>query len=648
MWEKPALWPGASAIPTDVPPPADDRGYDVLHYSLDLTIDVDGHWVSGRASADLLSLRAGLSRVNLDLVNDLTVDSLLWSVPPAASPLPVPFTHTGDSLIALLPEPLPAGTAGRLVVVYQGRPPLHGAFRAGLMWRQFGDETPDPADDVPVVASMSEPWSAHSWWPCKDHPHDKATATLAFTVPEPYTAISNGLLRSETVPQPGWRRFLWQESYPISSYLVSVAVSVYESWLELCPGLNGPVLLTYHVFPPERETAPIDLARTCDMLHFLEELAGPYPFAAERYGQVEFVWGGAMEHQTATSLGRTFVAGTGRFQKLILHEFAHQWFGDLLTPRQWRDIWLNEGFARYCEALWLEHTEGREAMLEYMRRIGPARHEDLFANQGILTDPDPILPNLLVYDKGAWVLHMLRNHVGDEAFFKLVHDYATAPEIAYGNVATADFLALASASAGVDLAPVLRPWLETSAVPTLAWSITQHPGPRDPRTVVLLEIRQQQDTLFDLALPVQIATAGGVEFKRAVINQREQSFRWYVYGAVDSVSIDPEGWVLFQQAGTLPPLLQMLTPAPNPAGAAGTLLRFRLRQETSLTLDVYDVRGQRRGRWELGQQPATQDAPGQWAWNGRDGAGRPLPAGVYWLELKGGGTRAVQKVTLVH
>jgi aminopeptidase N len=444
-----------------------------------------------------------------------------------------------------------------------------------------------------------------------------------------------------------WRRVEWSESFPIATYLISVAVSRYESWHETCPGAAGPVLLSYYVFPPEREGAERDLARTCEMLHFLEDLLGPYPFAPEKYAQVEVVWGGAMENQTATSHGRFIVAGTGRYENVIVHEFSHQWFGDLITPARWEDIWLNEGFARYCEALWFERTQGRAAFLEYMARIGPERHPDLFASMGILNDPDPILPNLLVYNKGAWVLHMLRAWVGDETFFALLRRYATDPDLAYQTVTTADFLRVASAAAGMDLRPVLEPWLTTSAVPTLAWNWRQnaHLGGRQRVTVNLAQL---QDQPFRLALPVHIATDQGVQVRKVFLEHLTGSFSWIVPGPVRHVDLDPEGWALFRRQDSPPPNLSFLPPSPNPASGEDIQLSFYLRNESRVSCAVYDARGRKLGAWDLGLQPPSDAAPAEWVWNGRDGAGRTLPAGVYWLELKSAEARAVRKITLIR
>jgi aminopeptidase N len=644
MWEKPPPIPGAPLVRAGQEPPAGDRGFDVQHYELDLRIDVPLKMLDGAVEIELQALRR-LQRVRLDLVGNLTVDYLLWQPEGGAPPIAAPYEHAGDSLVVQLATPLATGLTGRLRITYHGQPQPHGLLNSGLLFRSYGDT---PEDYRPAVFSVSQPWSAHSWWPCKDHPGDKATARIAITLPPDYVGVSNGTLVLEEEIDGYWHRVVWREDYPIATYLVSVAISTYQSWHEICPGQAGPVLLSYYVYPPDREGAELDLAPTCRMMQFLENLFGPYPFGAEKYAQAAMVWGGAMENQTVTSHGRFVMAGTGRYERLIMHEFAHQWFGDYLTPAHWRDIWLNEGFARYSEALWLEHTEGRQSYLDYMARIGPERHPDLFASMGILTDPDPILPNLLVYNKGAWVLHMLRGYLGDDdLFFNLLYHYATEPRLAFGNVTTADFLTVASRVAGRDLRPALKPWLDSDAVPTLAWRWEQN-GHLAGRVKVTLHAAQLQARRFDLALPVHITTDQGIVVRRARLNHTTGRFSWIVPGPVRAVALDPEGWVLFRLLDAPQPKLRFLPPTPNPARTADISLRFTLRSDAPVTCNLYDVRGRKRGRWALGTRPATEDEPEEWVWNGRDGQGRVLPAGVYWLELLANGSRAVHKITILH
>ncbi len=636
--EKPAP---ETAPKADTPPPrADDRGYDVLHYDLDLGIDPAAEAVTGRVGVSLAFLSGGSGRIVLDLTGNMTVDSVLWR---GAA---IEFAHLGDSLVV---EAGPTGVAGEesdLAVFYHGEPQPHGLMNVGLMFRSHPGPTEDPADDAPVVFSIGEPWSSHSWWPCKDHPSDKATATIAVTAPEPLVGISNGVLVGTTSPAPGLTTTRWREDHPIATYLIAVSVSDYASWEETCDASFGEVPLTFHVFPQDEAAARADLARTCEMMNFLEGVCGPFPFADERYGHVEIVWAGAMEHQTATSISRFMLTGDGRYESTFLHEMAHSWFGDRMTPARWSDIWLNEGFARYCEALWVEREEGREAYLRAMREMGPERHPDLFADQGLLTDPDPILPNQMIYDKGAWVLHMLRGAVGDSAFFRFLKAYASAPAFADGNVTTADMLAIAGAETGCDVSGLLGPWLETSAVPEVEWWATTAPlaggGAR-----LILELRQIQPTVFTLPATLRATTAAGDVDLRLTAREPVETFRWDLDGDVLETELDPEGWLLMRAARVAPPATVLLPPRPNPAGVSGTTLSYLVSDGGPIGVSAYDARGRRVGSWDLGDHAAAAE-PYTWIWQGADDRGRPLPSGVYWLVLSGGGQRSTRKVTLVR
>ncbi len=334
------------------PPRADNRGYDVLSYDLDLRLDPDHRSITGTVSI-VLSALIHLDQVQLDLVPELTITQI-------SSPRGnLSFRHSGEKLTVDLAAPLSAGIQDTLVVSWHGQPPRHGSFAAGLMFRTHDPGTPsDPSDDIPIIANLSETWSAHSWWPCKDHPADKALVSVAISVPEPLSAVSNGSLLAVTVPAPGWRRYAWREQYPLPTYLVSVAASNYTSWTEECfTGSGPPVHLVYEVFPADRAKAEVDLALTCEMMDFLTELLGPWPYPGEKYAQVEFKWVGGMEHTTATSLAQMLFTGDRRFENLFLHEMVHQWFGDSLTPASWSDIWPNEGFARSGEPLCVESPE---------------------------------------------------------------------------------------------------------------------------------------------------------------------------------------------------------------------------------------------------------------------------------------------------
>ena len=635
---------------TDTPPPrADDRGVDVLSYDLDLRLDPAPAALSGQVelagsvAIGLRALRAGVDTLVLDLVPQLACDAV------TRGGAALGFARAGEEPRIAVPGGLATAAPETLVVAWHGRPPRHGNLYAGLLNRRDDGGTPtDPADDVPVMASISEPWSAHAWWPCKDHPSDKALVSLAATVPAGLEAVGNGALVAVEDAGGGWRRFRWRERYPLPTYLVSVAAAPYASWGDACrPAAADPVPLTFHALERDRPAAEALWADTCAMMDFLTTLLGPYPFADEKYGQVEVIWGGAMEHTTATSIGQFMFTGDRRYGNVVLHEMAHQWFGDSLTPAGWADIWLNEGFATYAEALWLEHTGGPAALRDFLRLIGPGRHPDLFAGDGVLDDPAPVLPNTLVYDKGAWVLHLLRGVIGDEAFFRFLRGYAQDPALAQGSVTLAAMTARAEAAAGRDLAAFFAGWVGTDAVPELSLETATSSAPG--RGVATVTPRQHQATPLVVPVPLALWSCGAARPVTAVLERPEQVFRWELDCPVDSVTVDPGRAVLARWRGAPPPPLAVEGPAPNPVGAAGATFRLKLRDTAEVTVDIHDVRGRRVGGARLGQvAAAAPDAPGQaWRWVPERGAGR-LPAGAYWFTFRAAGARVARRVTLLR
>jgi len=623
-------WPGRIPAP-------DDRRYDVLSYDLDLTVAVAERRLAGTAAIALRLLDPPPPVLRLDLVDVMAASSVTWDG------APVTFVQAGDSLVVSPPAAPAGGDTVAVVVTYEGEPPRHGLFWSGLMYRRHGAITPDdPSDDGPIVANVSEPYSSHSWFPCKDHPADKATLRLAATVPDTLVAVSNGVLVQASSPAPGWRRFAWATDQPIATYLVGLAVSDYVGWSEPC----GDVPLQYHVFPSDVDSAAVAFAPTCDMLQFLTDLAGPYPFPGEKYAQCEISWIGAMENQTATVVAQAVVLGGERAHLVVVHELAHQWFGDSLTPRDWRDILLNEGFARYCEGLWIEHTRGREEFLHYMYLLGPSRDPDLFAGWGTLAAPNPDdLLDLLVYNKGAWVLHILRGQIGDDAFFRFLHDYATAPHLVRGSVTTADMTAIASAAAGEDVAPILAPWLETDAAPEIGLAFTRRSVDGHDIRVVL---EQHGGVFFPLTIPVRVYADGLGTDHRVRAHQRRVEITLPSDAPVDSVVVDPEGWLLWREAAQDPvPLATFEVGAPRPNPAVGAVsLSFRLGASAAVEATVHDARGRRLGRWALGEFTAA--SPHVWTWDGHDDDGRQVAAGVYWLTLEAAGERGTRRVTLLH
>jgi aminopeptidase N len=618
--------------------------YDVQTCKLDLDFDVTGRTLDGSVRIAFRSVVSDLSSLVLDFRSSVDphfgVDSVLAGVGGRLA-----FAQGGDTLAIALAAPLASGQQDSVRVYYHGTP--GNVFQNGL---PFLTHHPGMAGAGPVIANMSEPQYAHYWWPCKDRPDDKFLSTVRMVVPDTLIAVSNGVLvRNDVLPggRTGW---VWVSPSPIASYLVSVAISNYAHFTPAVPcvtAASGPIDIEHWVFKPDEAKARVDFGHTCDMIDYLETLFGPYPFADQKYGHAEFLWGGAMEHQTVTSYGNVFFTGQNIYDTIVLHELSHQWFGDSVGPRGWKDVWLNEGFATFCEALWAEHNGGGAAYREFLNH---GRSAFDWTDQSTVYDPVPIFPGRVIYDKGAWILAMLRQRMGDTPFFALLHDWATGGGRPYGTVITEEFMALAGSYAGEDLHPFFLPWLTTNAVPRLRTQQEIGDGPYGSATRVGLVLGQTQSPLFDNVYPVRVTYGAGRDTTfLAHLAQREQTFTFDLPAAVQSVALDPDRTIIWQfDSSTLPTGIEGIYPNPARLTEGGNVtILFRTAETANAELQIYDARGRLVAERSGGPfQPNLTGRTITWDGFGRDG--RRAASGLYWAMLRVGGQRLVGKFTLVR
>jgi hypothetical protein len=424
--------PGAPLILLAQPArPAQDprEGYDALAYGIVLRIDPATERIAGRVE---MTFRAetDLPTVVLDLHATLTADSALCDGEPC------PVERLDDRSIEIsLPGLLGLGDSATVSISYEGTPgpPYFNGFE---FYSGHGQE---PAT-FPAVASLSQPDRASGWWPCKDLMHDKAVVSLTVEAPEGFIVASNGTKLSEDSTGEGVR-VSWSSAYPVSTYLVSFAATDYARWSGVFSAADGDsVALELYAYPEEEAQARIDYEVVPEALGIFESRFGPYPFRDrsigwEKLGVAQFAWrSGAMEHQTCISYGEGFVTGDRRNDWALAHEISHQWWGDEVTPASMEDIWLNEGFATYCEALLQEGRTGAPGYRAWMLRI---RAHPEVEYVGTVVAPVQLFGST-VYRKGAWFLHMLRGLLGEERFFEALNEYEDRHR--YANATTADFL----------------------------------------------------------------------------------------------------------------------------------------------------------------------------------------------------------------
>lgn len=612
--------------------------FDVLHYDLVLDVDVSGQSIAGTVSARIVPLVSALSEVVLDLHDNLVVSGIRSGTTDLA------YTHMADLLTIALDGPKAPSDTFVVSIDYAGQPGIRNDV-FGIDAFAFGVHPPGGND--PVVQTFSEPVFARAWWPCKDVPADKATASLSVTVPDTLIVASNGVLVATADVGGGRRRYDWSEDHPIATYLVSLAISnyrVFSDYFVYTP--SDSMRVDYYVFGEDLDDAQNDFRPIVPMLEFFSTAFGLYPFVDEKYGIAEFNFVGAMEHQTCTSYGRPFITGDNRFDWLLAHELAHHWWGDLVSPADWRDIWLNEGFATYGEALWQEHIAGADAYRAWLhsKRYTSRGTKRVFT--GTLYDPASLFNTTNVYNRGAWVLHMLRHVMGDASFFKALRDYASGP-FAYGAATTRDFQSVCELNYG-DLGWFFDEWVFSwNQCPTgticdpveyeYAWS-------QQANGAVELTIRQTQTgALIRMPIDVRVTTDTGDTTFVVWNSQAVETYALTIAGTALRVDVDPDEWIV-RSVSAREASIPLLSVYPNPVRRGATIV---LGEGTlgDVTIEIFDVSGARV------RQLYNGNVTGNWReieWNGENDVGRPVASGVYFVRFISPGHRGVRKVVVVR
>ena len=419
-----------------------NSGYDVTHYNLMLDVDPDANTIDGITTVHAVSNRE-LETIYLDLsglnVSSVTVDG-------AAAE----FSRERAELIVQPATPVPAGTGFAVEVIYSGTPERiadPGVPFVDIGWfNQNG-----------VIFTANEPSGSMSWFPSNNHPTDKATFTIAITVPSHLTAASTGLLVEETAAN-GQRTFTWQMNDPMATYLAAVYIGEFERHTqETREGLIIRDYIPSSLTDEQRQATLEALSVTPGAIDFFEELLGPYPFDAYGTLVLPFSIGFAMENQTLSLHGdRTLIP------LIIAHELAHQWFGNAVSPGDWSEIWLNEGFAHYLAFLYLADYGGHDIGALMANELRAARSANAVPPGSVTVEQLFDFPS--VYQRSTLTLHALHRHVGDDAFFEILRQHYQRS--AGGSATTPDFMAIVAQHAGPDAVALLASWLYSHEIPT--------------------------------------------------------------------------------------------------------------------------------------------------------------------------------------
>lgn len=596
---------------------------DVTYYRIDLNIDIDAEEIDGSV---LVNGWIGMDQpdsIELDFADEMIVDSVKFYGELC------PFVHESDYLKVPAPETtIPEGYSFSVEVFYHGTPPYTG----------FGAFNFDTHANIDHIWTLSEPYGARDWWPCKDDPSDKADSVdIIITVPEEQIVASNGILVSETNVGNERKQYHWQETYPICTYLISVTTYPYTVWQDEYIAMNGDTLpLNYYVYPDHYESVYDNYLLTNDMMEVFAQRFGEYPFMGEKYGHAEFGRGGGMEHQTLTSLG-------GSSQWLIAHELGHQWWGDLVTCASFHHIWLNEGFARFSEAIWEEAYNGIQAYKDYWQS-----HEYYGPGTIFVENPNSvgnIFDGNLSYNKAGWIVHMLRGVMGDSLFFESLQSYVYHDSLAYGAVTTEDFQTVCENVSGLDLGDFFQQWIYGEYYPQYAvsWEMLD-----TDELIVTIEQTQNWQTF---RMPIQLNVTTPTETLSFTV-ENESTYETYNLGLIGAdvidVKLDPDNWILKDVVylsidSNLPQSEQLVIyPAyPNPFNPETTLSFFipeNIGQSLAKVV-VYDLKGSLVSIiWDGSIQPGLFTLK----WKPKN-----VASGSYFIRLTTLNTSYSQKVQLV-
>jgi aminopeptidase N len=496
------------------------QNYDITYHKLEFTVNPVNQFITGKVTTTFNAV-SNLSTVTFDLTNQLTVSSV------TQNGLPLTFVqNTNNELIITLASIVNLGTSATVVISYSGIPANgQGTFTTTLH------------NGSPVLYTLSEPYGARDWWPCKQDLNDKVdTIDVYITAPSQYISVSNGIEPETPVINGANKTTHFHHGYPIPAYLVAIAVTNYSVYSQTAGTAPNQYPIINYIYPETLASVQTQLDQTPLILNLYESLFEIYPFHTEKYGHAQFGWGGGMEHTTVS-----FMNSFGR--ALVAHEMAHQWFGDKITCGAWNDIWLNEGFATYVAALVIENFDGQAAFVteknKMITNITSQTSGAVYLTDAELTDINRIFSSRLTYNKGAMVLNMLRFKIGDAVFFQGVKNYLKDINLAYKYAKTPDLKLHLEAVYGNSLTEFFNDWVYKQGYPTYTIS-AQNLGGGQAKFIVNQTQSDASVSFFEMPVPIRVFGTGGQQLDLVLNNTvNGESFTENVPFTITSLTFDP-------------------------------------------------------------------------------------------------------------
>ena len=580
--------------------------YDVVYHRLDLAVDPADQYISGEVTTKYIA-KEDLSTVVFELSNDLTVSSV------KQRGVSLAFSRsTNNEVIINLPEVQFMTELDSVSITYAGIPTSSG----------FGAFSATTHNGTPVLWTLSEPFGAMEWWPCKQDLNDKVDSIDVYiTTPSNYTAVANGLEQSKVVVGSGNSKTHFHHGYPIPAYLIAIAVTNYAIYTQQA-GLGTPESpffpIVNYQYPETAATNTTSLAPTPSILNFFEATFVPYPFRNEKYGHAQFGWGGGMEHTTVSFM--TAGNNGGYSRSLIAHEMAHQWFGDKVTCGSWKDIWLNEGFATYLASMVIEFLDGDAAFVSnknsMITSITSQTSGAVYLTDTEALDVNRIFSSRLSYNKGAMVLNMLRYKLGNEVFLQGLRNYLNDPALAYAYAVTPDLQGHLEAVYGSSLQEFFNDWVYNQGYPV--YNITaQNIATGQARVTINQTQSHSSVSFFEMPVPVRLTGTGG-QFQDVRLENtvNGQQFIVNVPFTVTGVTFNIQKDIISKNGSALLgnedfELANLVSVYPNPTSS---MVNISLPNTIAFSsCEVYNALGQKMGEYFSPEFALTQLAAGMYS-----------------------------------
>lgn len=527
----------SSSATFDIQANPNTANYDVIYHRLEFDVDPADYFISGNVVTDFIALE-NMNTIMFDLgritnsnnpffSSRITVGSVMMN----NQSLPFVHNSTTKELIITFPTTIVSGTTNTVSVSYAGAPDT----------AEEGFAT-DEHNGVPVLWTLSQPFGARDWWPCKQDLNDKIDSIDIFiTAPSQYTSVANGVQLSSVDNGDGTKTTHFQHNYPIPAYLVAIAVTNYSVFTQQAGTAPNEFPIVNYIYPENLNSAQNSLAVTLPIMDLFEDLFETYPYSNEKYGHAQFGWGGGMEHTTVS-----FMGSFGR--SLIAHELGHQWFGNKVTCGTWRDIWLNEGFATYLSGLVVENLDGPSNFVSWknsvINNITSANNGAVYLTASEALNVNRIFSSRLSYNKGAMVVHMLRWKIGDDNFFQGLKNYLADPLLAFGYAVTDDLKMHLEATSGMNLTEFFNDWVYGQGHPTYTVMVSNIGN--NQAAVTINQIQSHWTVgFFEMPVEIRLYGAGNQVFDVVLEHTANgQQFIVNVPFVVTDVDFDPNRHII--------------------------------------------------------------------------------------------------------